>query len=315
MAEHPFMIDKAGNPMVVCADAVLPVATQGVERLLGLALPAAREALQPAMRLRARPRVYVYVGLPEARPGRPEQLEGKFSERMVATLSESITIQDLDCYPLGNASGLLGLEKGMAAMAGGGSELCLVGGVDSYLEPETLEWLDGEDRLHSETTIWGSCPAEGAGFCLLASETAAGSLGLPPLAELLAAASATEGKRIYTETVCTGEGLSEAFRKTLGGLPGESRVSHTICDMNGEPYRGNEYGFAMLRSNRWFHEGAEFSTPADCWGDMGAACGPLFAILAAAAMGKEYNPGPRTLLWASSDGGLRAAALLQSPVK
>src|SRR5262249_36403739 len=121
-----------------------------------------------------------------------------------------------------------------------------------------------------------------------------------------------EPNRIKTETVCIGEGLSQAFKKTLTFLPNGSRVNHTICDMNGEPYRGNEYGFAVLRSPGKFADDADFQTPADCWGDVGAASGPLFAILAAFASQKQYSPGPLTFLWASSEGGLRASALLQS---
>jgi 3-oxoacyl-[acyl-carrier-protein] synthase-1 len=122
-----------------------------------------------------------------------------------------------------------------------------------------------------------------------------------------------EANCIHTDTVCIGEGLSAAFQQALAGLPsGNARVDHTICDMNGEPYRGNEFGFARLRSSGRFAAGSEFDTPADCWGDVGAASGPLFAILAAFAARKRYAPGPLTLLWASSQGGGRAAALLQA---
>ena len=111
--------------------------------------------------------------------------------------------------------------------------LCLVGGVESYLEAETLEWLDSKDLLHSKSTIWGICPGEGAGFCLLASQELADRLDLSASVKLLSAASAMEANRINTDTVCIGEGLSEAFRKTLAGLPSENaQVSHTICDMN-----------------------------------------------------------------------------------
>ena len=204
------------------------------------------------------------------------------------------------------------MENAVSLIESGKSQLCLVGGVESYLYPETLEWLDSLEQLHSHSTIWGFCPGEAAGFCLFASQELASRLDLPAPVQILSAASAIEKNRIKTETVCIGEGLSEAFKKTLASLPKDTFVDHTICDMNGEPYRGDEYGFAVLRSRGKFRDEADFQTPADCWGDVGAASGPLFTVLAAFAVEKGYSAGPLTLLWGSSEGGLRAAALLRA---
>jgi 3-oxoacyl-[acyl-carrier-protein] synthase-1 len=312
MAEHPFMVDKAGEPMVVCADSFLSPDVSGVDRLLQLALPALKEALDPLIERQRRARVSVFIGLPESRPGRPRDLEATFIEGIRSALAGLADLREIECHSLGNAAGLLCLESAREALMDGSSGFCLVGGVESYLEPETLEWLDANDHLHSESTIWGFCPGEGSGFALLTSAGSGDALHLPVMAEVIAVGSASEPNRINTETVCIGDGLSTAFRKTLSSLPPTSRVNHTICDMNGEPYRGDEYGFAMLRSNRWFDDMAGFSTPADCWGDMGAASGPLFVLLAAAAYQKDYSLGSHTFLWASSDGGLRACALMRT---
>lgn len=314
MAEHPFMVDHVGLPMVVCADPVLATDLDGVERLLELAIPPAREALGPLLgRQGALPGdVRVFVALPEDRPGRPTDLESRIIERFAAVLANDIQIGEVTCHPFGHAAGLQCIERAVTCILSGQSRFCLVGGVDSYLEADTLEWLDGLEQLHSESTIWGFCPGEAAGFCLLASPGIAASLDLPAPVEVLSAASATEANRIKTETVCIGEGLSQAFRNALTGIPAECRVSHTIGDINGEPYRGNEYGFAMLRSPGKFDDRADLQTPADCWGDVGAASGPLFVTLAAFAARKRYAPGPFTFIWASSEGGLRAAALLHA---
>lgn len=103
---------------------------------------------------------------------------------------------------------------------------------------------------------------------------------LEPETEVVSAASARESKPIKTRTVRIGEGLSAAFRETFARAPADlPPVDHTICDMNGERYRGNEFGFSMLRSAGGFREDADFQTPADCWGDLGAASGPLFAVI------------------------------------
>ena len=314
MAEHPFMVDHAGLPMVVCADPELTPDLGGVERLLALALPSAREAIAPLLSSeRALPAaVRVFLALPEDRPGRPNGLESRIEDRLIDALAREIHIGEVTCHASGHAAGIQCMEQAAACIQSRESPLCLVGGVDSYLEADTLEWLDSLEQLHSESTIWGFCPGEAAGFCLLASPGMAASLSLPMPIEVLCAASATEGNRIKTETVCTGEGLSQAFSDALIGLPTGCRVSHTICDMNGEPYRGNEYGFAMLRSPGKFDDQADIETPADCWGDVGAASAPLFVTLAVFGARKRYAPGPLTFVWASSEGGLRAAALLRA---
>jgi 3-oxoacyl-[acyl-carrier-protein] synthase-1 len=80
--------------------------------------------------------------------------------------------------------------------------------------------------------------------------------------------------------------------------------------MNGEPYRADEYGFTVTRTRERFEAASEFVAPADCWGDVGAASGPLLAVLAVVAHAKRYARGGASLLWASSDSGERAAALL-----
>lgn len=312
MKEHPFMLDKESISMIVCADAMLPMSVAGADRLFALALPAAQEALKPLLKCsRDLPSIDVFLALPEQRPGRGQEIEAAMGARLAAALSSKIEVRELVCHSMGNAGGILCMEQAASYLVSGKSSICLVGGVDSYLEAETLEWLDSQEQLHSDSTIWGFCPSEGAGFCLLASTELAASLGLFASVELLTASSAIEPHRIRTEMVCIGQGLSEAFAKTLEVLPSESRVNNTICDMNGEPYGGNEYGFAVLRSPGKFADDGDFQTPADCWGNVGAASGPLFAVLATFAAHKEYSPGPFTLLWASSENGLRAAALLR----
>jgi 3-oxoacyl-[acyl-carrier-protein] synthase I len=252
------------------------------------------------------------IVLPEKRPGIPDNFRTEFARRFATALSTDINIQELQCYQAGHAGGFYCMEQALTMLRSGHSQFCLVGGIESYLEPETLEWLDDQDQLHSETTIWGFCPGEGAGFCLLSTAQVATSYCLPALIELLSAASATEPCPMKTETVCIGQGLSEAFKRSLAHLPPDSKVNHTICDMNGEPYRGNEYGFSVLRSPGKFADDEDFMTPADCWGDVGAASGLLFAILATFAAQKQYSPGPNVLIWASSEGGLRGTALLQA---
>ena len=139
--------------------------------------------------------------------------------------------------------------------------------------------------------------------------------GLPARARVLAAAVGTEAKRIKTSDICLGEGLTATVGEAVRGLrvPAEA-VDAVICDINGERYRGEEWGFVCLRLPFYFRDPTGYVSPADCWGDVGAASGPLFVALACEAGARGYARGPRTVLWASSEGGLRGACLLADPV-
>src|SRR5436853_7542086 len=90
----------------------------------------------------------------------------------------------------------------------------------------------------------------------------------------------------------------------------DERVNGQICDLNGQRYRNEEFTFTLTRTQPLLVKAHDFATPADCWGDVGAASGPLFAMLAIASGLRGYASGPRVLLWAGAEAGQRAAALL-----
>jgi 3-oxoacyl-[acyl-carrier-protein] synthase-1 len=316
--EHPFMIDRYGQPMRVSMDARADPQQSGVDRGLALALEPALEALNPILASSQKlPPLSLVIAAPEVRPGWPEGQDYTLVQALAERLADTLPIGTVTHAAVGNAGGISAIGHALSLLRNQDCELCLMGGIESYLEPETLEWLDENQQLHSDGNRFGFCPGEGAGFCLLASAETADRLGTPFLLEVLSAASAHETKLIKTRTVCIGEGLTAAFRKTFEHVSDDSLplIDHIICDMNGERYRGNEFGFSMLRVAESFREDADFQTPADCWGDLGAASGPLFTMLAANAVEKEYAAGPLTMIWGSSETGLRAAALLQDPYK
>jgi len=307
---HPYFVDRTGEPMAVAMDAVLPPDLGGVERLAALALPALWEALAPLARVGAhRAPLPALVGLPEVRPGRPAAWDGELDRWLDREMGppgvRTTTV------PRGHVAGLMAWEEACRQIQGGQTQFCLAGGVDSYLEGETLEWLDREGQLMSALNRSGFPPGEGAGFCLLASTAAARRLNLDVLAWVVAVATATEENRIKTESICVGKGLTAAIRRAAEALRlPEEKIDFTYCDMNGERYRSEEYAFALLRTQAAFVNAIDRLTPTSCWGDVGAASGPLFAALAIASGLRGYAKGPRAMLWAGSEGGQRGAAIL-----
>jgi 3-oxoacyl-[acyl-carrier-protein] synthase-1 len=315
LGEHPCFVDKAGDPMAVARDALLSADLDGVDRLVALALPALKEALDPLVRQgMSREPLPVFLGLPERRPGLPADLERELVRRLEK--EAQLPGLRLTLISKGHAAGLMALEEAWQHMRGGQSTFCLAGGVDSYLEVETLEWLDEQRQLLSAQNRSGFPPGEGAGFCLLTSTATARSQRLDVLGWVAAVATTIEENRIKTDTICIGKGLAAAITKVSDvlTLPSE-KIDFTYCDLNGERYRSEEFTFALLRTQSAFVDAIDNLTPADCWGDMGAASGPLFAVLAVASGQRGYAKGPRALLWAGSEGGQRSAALLHLPTQ
>ena len=312
LGEHPYMIDRAGEPMIVARASYLFDDVTGVQRFVELALPAIDEASTPLNRFAGQlPPIPLILGLPSQRPGLPMNLTTEVASHFTNMANEACKISSVETISCGHSAGLMAIEEGCQKIRNGSIELCLAGGVDSYLEPDTLEWLDEAEQLHSERNKWGFAPGEGSGFCLLASPRAVEKYRLAVLGKALAAATAKEPSLIKTDSVCIGEGLTKAFQQTLQVLAAsKQKVDQTICDMNGERYRADEYGFTTVRTSEYFGEAGNFLAPADCWGDVGAASGPLFINLAVCAAQRGYAKGPFTLVWTSSEGGERSAALL-----
>lgn len=296
VADHPFMVDRSGLPITVTRDAGLDPAWPCVKRIATLAGAAAREALAG----RVRPaKLGLVLNLGEPRPGLPEGTSARVAQHLRSALELDGPV---DHAMGGHAGGIVAIEAARRLLDSGRAKAVLVGGAESYLDADTLEWLDERERLHSETNVYGFCPGEGAAFLLLAKG------GQGALLEVAQTGFGREANLIGTEDICLGEGLGAAFTAL-----GKASADRILCDMNGERYRGNEYGFAVLRARTLFRDAADYETPAACWGDLGAASGPLFACLAVEAEARGYAKGPSTLIWASSEGGQRGAALLRRP--
>lgn len=305
--EHPYLIDDAGEPVRVACVPWLDIDMPVVERCVRMLLPAIGEALAGEHELR---HIALAIGLPPARPGRGDDLADRvkaaIAERFGTHLSPVLT------FECGHAAALLALDAALKGLRGGSIDACLVAGVDSYIAPRTLEWVENCDQLHGGGPLnnaWGFIPGEASGALLLQPAGARRSLG-----DVVAVGVGRENKLIKTDSVCIGDGLTQAFRAALDALDEGERIGNVFCDLNGEAYRADEYGFTCLRTKERFRAATDFIAAADCWGDVGAAGGPLHALQAIAACRKGYACGELSMVWASSEGGERAAAVLRVPV-
>lgn len=311
-AQHPYMIDTAGQPMRIARAPWLDIDLKGLERFQALLYPAIDQAIEVLLHSHIRlPPIALALSLPSPRPG----LATDFQPRLLRELEGrySKTFSAVSVFSKGHAAGLLALDVVIKKFRENAFDACVIAGVDSYLEPETLEWLEECDQLHGGGPLnnaWGFIPGEGAGAVLLARYQIAEYFRFTPLAQVLSAGTAFEPKKIKTQTVCVGKGLTQAFHGALTGLLSDTKITDVYCDMNGEPYRADEFGFAAVRVGEYFESLSNFVAPADCWGDVSAACGPLHIALASISAYKNYANGHTAVIWASSESGERGVALL-----
>jgi len=314
-SRHPFLFDAAGEPYQVALATYFEIDLVGAARLAELAGPAAAEALAPlAAAEGVKPTIPAFIGLPPHRPGRPKDSAAAVIERLRAEMTRAkLQTGKVQMIETGHAAGAMAVQAAWEVVRSGAAEFALAGGVDSYLEPETMAWVEASDQAHGAIdNSWGFVPGEGAGFALLAAAPTAVRYKLHADLELVTAATARETKLIKTDAVCLGEGLTNLFRALATRLAPSAKADHLVCDMNGEPYRADEFGFAVLRAGELFRDPSGFATPASQWGDVGAAAGPLFLVLADAEVKKGYAHGPVTVAFTSSESGERCGFVVRT---
>ena len=309
--------NKRMNPMkmALVPDDVLPPLNGELEsiplttrqdRMLRLAQPALDEALVglPSQD------IPVYLSVPEFLPALPQPLDQNFLDHLHTQCNSNFDREHSMIFTTGRAGGLIALEAAMNALAHGNSNLVLVGGVDSYLDPLLLATLDQDDRVSAEGVLNGFSPGEGAGFLLLASQHIVETGHIPPLAVVSAPGIATEAGHRFSKEPYKGDGLAEAFTLALDNCSNQT-IKTIFASLNGENLGAKEYGVAVLRNSEHMDSNVILEHPADCFGDIGAAFGPVLLGLSSIGLQKAYLQGP-ILVYCSSEGEYRGATSIDT---
>jgi 3-oxoacyl-[acyl-carrier-protein] synthase-1 len=200
------------------------------------------------------------------------------------------------------------VQEAMTLLMADEVEFCIVAGVDSYLLESRMEFLDQSWRIKSGRNVDGYLPGEGASMILLERADKIKSKNRSAQARISSCSTGNESQRMMSEKNSSGIGLSEAIGKTVFQEGGEkTNIRWVICDLNGESYRGFEWGLTQTRMRSVFSELKTVTHPADCTGDVGAATGGVLISYAVQAFQRGYQPSDKALLWTASDDGLRAA--------
>jgi 3-oxoacyl-[acyl-carrier-protein] synthase-1 len=181
-------------------------------------------------------------------------------------------------------------------------EFCLVGGVESYQDIDTLHWLEAQDRLKLKEQPNGFIPGEGAGFVLLCSRERAQSMGLACAAEIVSTGRGAEQRLCFTGMPNLGEGLTQALQVAFSSEHCPLQQLRAVySDLNGESWRADEWGYTFVRTGERHASPINMRHPASNWGDIGAASGPALIALASVELNHNLEPHDMVLVWASSD--------------
>jgi len=245
--------------------------------------------------------VPIFMSCPEITPGTTSKINADFIKHLQIQSKANIDLQNSKLFYTGRAGGFQAIELAFKFLQETGREFVLVGGVDSYQHClQQLSMLDNEDRLLVEDSLDGFIPGDAGGFLLLASNEAREKRTLKSCLTIGYPSSTQEAGHRYSETPYLGDGLASAFQQALTYAP-NVQINSLYCSMNGESFGSKEFGVALTRNSKRLASDIDIKHPADCFGDIGAAFGPVLLGLL------SQTNSCSSLAYCSSDGAYRSA--------
>ncbi len=272
------------------------------DRIIKMAIIAAREACSGKTIESNLPLV---LAMPETISG----INGISAEMLIRNLANQedlpIDAGQTRCLHTGRAAGIQAVDMACRMFHDLDCDFVLLGGSDSYWHLPIIARLDAEKRVLAPGAMDGFVPGEGAGFLLLARNPVNAMIQNDQVVALWPPGCVDEPGHLMSEIPCRGDGLASAFRQALDGN-GEKPVESIYSSLNGEHFWAKEYGVAFIRNHRCFDEAMQLEHPADCYGDLGGATGPVLIGLCALNLLRQQGM-VDNLVFCSSDGAARAA--------
>jgi 3-oxoacyl-[acyl-carrier-protein] synthase-1 len=218
---------------------------------------------------------------------------------------------DLQTIPQGNASMQYAMEKAGQLIESNPAALCIIGGIDSLLKASTLNWLEKDNRLKSVSygRHQGLIAGEAVGFMIIEHPVRAQQANRPVLARITGLGLAEEPTPRSLNSPSRNSGLTDACQAALNGVQ-DKEVRTVFGDLNGENSRATEWSIAEMRCFKERHAQRMTWTPANCYGDIGAASGAVMVNIAAQGVVRGWLQSP-ILIFCSDDHGPCGALVLE----
>ncbi len=305
--------DRHGEPIAVCRVASIGDDVQGLSRFVALASAPMIQATHAARSAdgtlqRATPPLPVVLAIPSPRrPGFDARLSRELLPALHAETGISIDAARSQLVAADRGGGIVAFRTA-TALLGDGVDRVLVGGVDSYFDPDVLEWLDQERRLHGLETENGFIPGEAAAFVLLSRRSRVG--GLHRSASLVGAAIEDEPRPYGSAEPCQALAMSHAIKLATGPFERTRSIPWVLTDVVNERHRVDEWQLAFARKFQAFTPDVAHDQPLLKTGDVGAASAALLVVMACVQWDAGGGRGDAAMVAAHSDGAERGVLLL-----
>lgn len=259
---------------------------QGAERTAGLleafanaALPRLRSVLAPER-----------IGLGIVLPRRYAGLTNLFTRRFDSWLPRD----SVECTAGGAAGFVVALERGRTQLDAGRFDAVALLGVDTAYCADVIDDLLASNRVFHPEAGEGLIPAEGVGFCVVASAAVGRQLGW-------AGGALLEGAALV-RAAPDGSLGSEISRAVAAAVGVGGSVDLMLGDATPEPERIRRLQAALVRiADIAATPSTRLEMLPDHFGDLGAATLPTGIAVAAQMFAREPAPPRRVLLWAGDD--------------
>jgi 3-oxoacyl-[acyl-carrier-protein] synthase-1 len=316
-AESPFLC-RNGARAIMAFIRTLPLRAKGSERLRAIAAALLEPLLSRLDALPPSSRVGLALCLAErfADTAPPHLRKGR--GELEAALLALLQARGRDVVPIvvcrGHAAFAHAILEANAALASHAVDAVVVGGVDTYYDPDVVELLLDVGRLFDGENLDSFIPGEGGAFCLVVRSDIASRCKWPVLARVESAASNEEPAHMATDLPCLGLGLSRPLRAIADRLRDENRdIDLWLGDLTNENYRQQEWMLAFPRASAGVSgPGATLQSLPVFLGDLGAATMPTAAVLAVESFLRGDPEASNCVLFGSSFGEHRGAVLLRN---
>ncbi len=190
---------------------------------------------------------------------------------------------------------------------------CLVGGIDSCIEPLPLVAAAAKGVLKTSINPVGFVAGEAAAFILLERAADIHGQATPPLGFLTGASFVSPASDRLSENPPDGIALAQALVQALPASRPSTPLAFIMSDLNGDDYRARDWGSALIRL-RGKHNLADVPTfiPAVAFGEIGAASVPVGLCVGIVGQRRGWIPRGSIVEWSSADKGSRAALCFES---
>jgi 3-oxoacyl-[acyl-carrier-protein] synthase I len=254
---------------------------------------------------------HLFLGVSsEERPG------PRFEERCAYPLQRIVEkwadTAELQAIPQGNASLQFAFEQAAQQIENDPAALCIIGGIDSLIRDSTLNWFEQHSRLKSITygRQQGLIAGEAVGFMIIEDQIQARQANRPVLARITGLGLAEEPTPRASIATSRGTGLTAACRSALDGGK-DKDIRAVFGDLNGENPRALEWSITESRCFKSKDQIRQLWTPANCYGDIGAASGAVLATIAAQGLVRGWLQSP-VMIFCSDDHGPCGALVLEN---